>query len=140
MMERLFHPRGIARVGPGDRVRDAPPPVDVAVIGVAGDAVLAAIEECGQAGVPFVIVTASRVPEARELVAAVRRHGIRMLGPNGSTNIYEAMPEAPGPGLRKIRRRRRTGWRSRAGCRRAARPTWRRRTSSSTSRTTRGPP
>jgi acetate---CoA ligase (ADP-forming) len=102
MLERLFHPRGIARLGPGDHVRDVPPPVDVAVIGVTGDAVLAAIEECGEAGVPFVIVTASAVPEERELLAAVRRHGMRMLGPNGSTNIYEAMPVAPGPALRKV--------------------------------------
>jgi acyl-CoA synthetase (NDP forming) len=101
-LERLFHPRGIATIGPGDRIGDAPAPVDVAVIGVAGDAVLAAVAECGEAGVPFVIVTASEVPDERALLAAVRRHGMRMLGPNGSRNIYEAMPEAPGPGSRKI--------------------------------------
>ncbi len=75
------------------RDTDADPPpstIDLAVIAVPADHVASVVEECGEAGVQGVMVVASgfadRGPAGaqrqRELVAIVRKHGMRMIGPN----------------------------------------------------------
>lgn len=64
--------------------------VDVALLLVPGRHLIAAIEECGAAGVRGAIVVTSDFAEAgaegaqrqRELVAAGRRAGVRLIGPN----------------------------------------------------------
>ena len=67
-----------------------PDPVDLAVIVVPKDLVLAAAEECGRKGVKgLVVITAGfaevggeGVERERKLVEIVRRYGMRMVGPN----------------------------------------------------------
>ncbi len=67
-----------------------PDPVDLAVIVVPKEQVLGAAEECGQKGVKGLVVITAGFAEvggagvAREqaLLAVVRRHGMRMVGPN----------------------------------------------------------
>ncbi len=81
-------------------------PVDVAVV-LTGDPI-AVIEEAGAAGaqVGFYIVFANKFRElgtaegiAREerLVAAVRRAGARLIGPNTNGNAWEPLRDLPGP-------------------------------------------
>ena len=67
-----------------------PEPVDLAIIAVPRDAVLGVIDECAEHGVKAVIVITAGFAEAddagralqKELVAKVRGHGMRMVGPN----------------------------------------------------------
>ena len=67
-----------------------PDPVDLAVIAVPKDGVLAAAEECGRAGVKGLVVISAGFAEVggegvtreRALLETVRRHGMRMVGPN----------------------------------------------------------
>jgi len=72
------------------RISDIPAPVDVAMIVVPKERVVDAVEECGAAGVKGLIVISAGFREigsegaARELelMEIVRRHGMRMVGPN----------------------------------------------------------
>jgi acetyl coenzyme A synthetase (ADP forming)-like protein len=72
------------------RISDVPDPVDVAMIVVPKERALDAVEECGAAGVKGLIVISAGFREiggegaARELqlMEIVRRHGMRMVGPN----------------------------------------------------------
>ena len=67
-----------------------PDPVEMAVLVVPRDLVLGAAEECGRKGVKgLVVITAGfaevggeGVERERRLVEVVRRHGMRMVGPN----------------------------------------------------------
>ena len=67
-----------------------PDPVDLAVIVVPKQHVLAAAEECGQAGVKGLVVISAGFAEVggegvereRRLLETVRRYGMRMVGPN----------------------------------------------------------
>ena len=67
-----------------------PDPVDLAVITVPKEAVLDVAEECGAAGVKALVVISAGFREVgpegaareRQLVEIVRRHGMRMVGPN----------------------------------------------------------
>ncbi len=67
-----------------------PEPVDLAVIAVPAAAVAGVVEECGLVGVRYLVVITAGYKEVgheglvreKELLAAVRRHGMRMLGPN----------------------------------------------------------
>ena len=67
-----------------------PDPVDLAIIVVRKQFVLAAAEECGQKGIKgLVVITAGfaeiggeGVERERQLMEIVRRHGMRMVGPN----------------------------------------------------------
>jgi len=67
-----------------------PEPVDLAVIAVPRDAVLSVIDECAQRGVKAVVVITAGFAETNEegkqlqkqLLAKVRGHGMRMVGPN----------------------------------------------------------
>jgi acetate---CoA ligase (ADP-forming) len=67
-----------------------PEPVDLAIIAVPPDAVLATIDECAQCGVKVLIVITAGFAEAgpagkslqKQLVEKVRGNGMRMVGPN----------------------------------------------------------
>jgi acetyl coenzyme A synthetase (ADP forming)-like protein len=71
-------------------VLSIPDEVDLAVIIVPRDDVLSAVEDCGRKGVKGVVVISSGfreigpegVERERKLLEIVRRHGIRMVGPN----------------------------------------------------------
>jgi len=65
-------------------VADLPEPPDVAVIAVPPANVNAVAEDCGSRGVrALVVVTAGIDPESgARLLAACRRHGMRLVGPN----------------------------------------------------------
>lgn len=71
-------------------VRELPEAADLALIAVPRDAVLAAVNDCGDAGIPaLVVITAGFAevgPEGKQLQAqlteTVRRRGLRLIGPN----------------------------------------------------------
>lgn len=71
-------------------VTQVPEPVDVAVIAVPARGVLPVVEECGQAGVKYLVVISAGFKETgtegmaleKELVAIARRYGMRVVGPN----------------------------------------------------------
>jgi succinyl-CoA synthetase alpha subunit/GNAT superfamily N-acetyltransferase len=65
-------------------VLDLPEPVDLAVIAVPAAAVLDVAEQCGQRGVrSLVVITSGLDAGARaDLLAACRRHGMRLVGPD----------------------------------------------------------
>ena len=96
-------------------VSDVPQSVDVAVVVVPGSAVLEAVEACGAAGVGGLVVISAGFAETdaaggasqTELVKAVRRHGMRLVGPNcmGVVNTAQGVqmnatfaPVQPPPG------------------------------------------
>jgi len=67
-----------------------PQPCDVALIALSAERVAGAIEQCGEAGIPFALVLASGFSEVGEegkslqahLSATVRKANVRMMGPN----------------------------------------------------------
>lgn len=71
-------------------VSDCPGPVDLALIVVPKDKVLAAVEDCGQKGVKGLVVITAGFAEVgaagralqAELLARVRHYGMRLVGPN----------------------------------------------------------
>ena len=95
------------------RIADVPGPVDLAVLALRPDACLEAVEECAQIGVRSIVIPSEDFAAVdngpalqRELVAAVRRHGMRLLGPgsfgflrNGDDAISVSLsPALPAPG------------------------------------------
>ncbi len=82
----VVHPR--ARQIGGERclpsVRDLPEPADLAVIAVPAPAVLDVAEQCGRRGVRSLVVITSGLDAAAcaDLLAACRRHGMRLVGPD----------------------------------------------------------
>ncbi|MDN5599338.1 MAG: bifunctional acetate--CoA ligase family protein/GNAT family N-acetyltransferase [Dermabacteraceae bacterium] len=96
------------------RVADVPGTVDLAVIALRPEACLEAIEECAAIGVHNVVIPTEGFSDShegrrlqRELVARVRRHGMRLLGPGSlgflrtgedpiSLSLSPRMPR-PGP-------------------------------------------
>src|SRR5690349_4913739 len=68
-----------------DSVLDLPEPADLAVIAVPAPAVLGVAEQCGQRGVRSLAVITSGLDEAAcaDLLAVCRRHGMRLVGPDG---------------------------------------------------------
>jgi acetyltransferase len=72
------------------RIGDVPGPVDLAVIIVPRERVLSVVDECGRAGVRGLVVITAGFKEVGEEGAAleerlerrVRKHGMRMVGPN----------------------------------------------------------
>ena len=75
-------------VGGGHRlasVLDLPEPADLAVIAVPAGAVLEVAEQCGQRGVRSLVVITSGLDAAAcaALLAVCRRHGMRLVGPDG---------------------------------------------------------
>src|SRR5215472_1017725 len=85
---RLFavnpHAKSVLGVRCAPSVADLPEPPDVAVIAVPPDSVNAVAEDCGRRGVrALIVVTAGITPEnGARLLAACRRHGMRLVGPN----------------------------------------------------------
>lgn len=71
-------------------VRDAGTPIDIALLAVPAQHLRDAVEQCGQARVGCCVVITADFAELgeeglareRELVAAARRHGMRLIGPN----------------------------------------------------------
>ncbi|MGH7251283.1 MAG: GNAT family N-acetyltransferase [Nitrospiraceae bacterium] len=71
-------------------VSHVPGPVDLAIIAVPRDAVLAAVEQCAAKGVRAVVVISAGFAEVgakgrelqTQLVEKVRQHGMRLVGPN----------------------------------------------------------
>lgn len=71
-------------------VLSVPQKCDVALIAVSASQVPRVIEQCGEAGVPFAVVLAGGFAEVgepgverqRELEAAIRKSGVRVVGPN----------------------------------------------------------
>ena len=64
-------------------VDDLPEPVDLAVIAVPPPAVPEVAEQCGRNGVrALIVISESRGAVGAELLAACRRHGMRLLGPS----------------------------------------------------------
>ena len=68
-----------------------PEPPDVAVIAIAGEAAVEALDECGAAGVKFAIVITAGFGESdpvhgkereREMTRRAHAHGMRIIGPN----------------------------------------------------------
>ena len=72
------------------RVRDVPAGVDLGVVAVPRDRVLAVVDDCAAAGVKSLVVITAGFAEAgdegralqQELVERVRGYGMRMVGPN----------------------------------------------------------
>ena len=96
-------------------VRDAPAGIDLGVIAVPRDRVLAVVDDCAAAGVKSLVVITAGYAEAgdegralqQELVERVRGYGMRMVGPNcmGLLNASPGMrlnasfsPIFPAPG------------------------------------------
>jgi acetyl coenzyme A synthetase (ADP forming)-like protein len=71
-------------------IEDIPDPVDLAIVVVPAPQVLPVLEACGRKGVRGVVVISAGFKEVgpeglareRALVECVRRHGMRMIGPN----------------------------------------------------------
>ena len=80
-------------------VADIPEPVDVAMITTPATTVPSLIDECGQAGITFVVVVTSDFSETgpegeareREITARAKKWGIRIVGPN-TMGIFSAGP------------------------------------------------
>lgn len=96
-------------------VRDVPPGVDLGVVAVPRDHVLAVVDDCAAAGVKSLVIITAGYAEAgaegrglqQQLVERVRGYGMRMVGPNcmGLLNASPAMrlnasfsPIFPAPG------------------------------------------
>jgi acetate---CoA ligase (ADP-forming) len=82
--------RAVAAMRAYPGIADVPDEVDLAVIAVPKEHVVEAAEQCGEAGVRGLVVISAGFREIgpsgaqreRELVGVVKRHGMRMVGPN----------------------------------------------------------
>ncbi len=100
---RARHMEGVPCVA---SVADLPEPVDLAVIAVPAAAVPAVAAACGARGVrALTVITSGLGPAGADLLAACRRYGMRLVGPNclgvivpgASLNAsFAARPPAPG--------------------------------------------
>jgi acyl-CoA synthetase (NDP forming) len=87
-------------------VKDISEPLDVAIITTPAKLVPPLIDECGEKGIPYVIVITSDFSETgsegkrleREVVARARSYGMRIVGPNtmgifsSKSNLHALMP------------------------------------------------
>lgn len=80
------HAREVQGLAAYPSISEVPGPVDLAVLCVPASAVPEVAEECGRQGVRALLVISSGVTDHRELadrtIDAVRRHGMRLVGPN----------------------------------------------------------
>jgi acyl-CoA synthetase (NDP forming)/GNAT superfamily N-acetyltransferase len=100
---RARHMEGVPCVA---SVEDLPEPVDLAVIAVPAAAVPAVAAACGRRGVrALTVITSGLGPAGADLLAACRRYGMRLAGPNclgivvpgaGLNASFTARPAAPG--------------------------------------------
>lgn len=82
------------------RVTDIPDPVDLAVIIVPKQHVLDAVEQCGQKGVRGLVIISAGFRETgaeglqreEEIIAVVKKYGMRMIGPN-CMGVVDATPD-----------------------------------------------
>jgi acetyltransferase len=89
---RYVNPKGGTLFGQPiyERIGDAPGPVDLAVLLVPAQSVAAALEECGQAGIPAAIIASGGFSEVgaagraleQTCLEVARRWGMRVVGPN----------------------------------------------------------
>ncbi|MGQ9613240.1 acetate--CoA ligase alpha subunit [Chloroflexus sp.] len=87
-----IHPRATEVLGlcAYPSVLDIPNPIDLAVVVIPPQHVIAAVDECGRKGIKGLVVITAGFKEVggagreleRELLATVRRYGMRMIGPN----------------------------------------------------------
>jgi acetyl coenzyme A synthetase (ADP forming)-like protein len=81
-------------------VTDLPEKVDMAIVAVAWQAVFAILDDCGRKGIKRVVMISAGFKEAGEqgsklekkMLKVVRRHGIRLLGPNCLGFINTSLP------------------------------------------------
>lgn len=95
------HAEAICSVPAYPTVTSVPVALDMAVIAVPSDHVVEIADECGRAGVKHLVVISAGFREAgvsgaereRALLEVVRRHGMRMVGPNcmGIVNVDPAV-------------------------------------------------
>ena len=100
---RARHMEGVPCVA---SVADLPGAVDLAVIAVPAAAVAAVATACGRRGVrALTVITSGLGPAGADLLAACRRYGMRLVGPNclgtivpgaGLNASFAARPPAPG--------------------------------------------
>jgi len=100
---RAQHMEGVPCVA---SVADLPEAVDLAVIAVPATAVAAVAAACGERGVrALTVITSGLGPAGADLLAACRRHGMRLVGPNcvgimvpgaGLNASFAARPALPG--------------------------------------------
>ncbi len=78
------HAKSVLGVPCVPSVADLPEPPDIAVIAVPPSGVTAVAEECGRRGARSLVVVTSGIDaqNGSELLAACRRHGMRLVGPN----------------------------------------------------------
>ena len=77
--------------------------VGLAVVNVGPQYVAGALEQCGDKGIPYVLIFTAGFSEVGpegaaiepEIAEVARRRGIRIFGPNTNTNAFERMPEIP---------------------------------------------
>lgn len=94
------HARAVGAVRAWPDVQSIPEAVDLAVVVVPRERVLDVAEQCGEAGVRALVVISAGFREVgpagaaseAKLLAIVRRHGMRMVGPN-CMGIINASPE-----------------------------------------------
>ena len=90
-------------------VREVPEPIDLALVAVPTDRVLAAIEDCAQAGTTAAVILTGGFAEAgdagrsvqNQVAAAARSGGVRLIGPNcfGVINAHAGLNASIGIGL-----------------------------------------
>jgi len=89
-----------------ESLRTVADPIDVAVLDLEPDDLCAAAEACADRRVPGLVVlttlAANQAPIERKLIEIVRAAGMRMVGPNGSLNLYEPMPETASADMPRI--------------------------------------
>ena len=92
--------RSVCAVRAYPSIAAIPDPVDVAVVAVPKQDVATVADECGAAGIKGLIVISAGFREVggdgvdreRQLLEVVRRHGMRMVGPN-CMGVVNAAPE-----------------------------------------------
>ncbi|WP_341856723.1 CoA-binding protein [Brachybacterium sp. GPGPB12] len=91
---------------------EVPGPVDLAVIAPRPEACLDAVEECAEIGVHSVVIPTEGFADSehgrslqRELVARIRRHGMRSLGPGSLGMRAPATRRSTSPSPRTCRAR-----------------------------------
>src|SRR5512147_533048 len=95
------HATEIAALRAFPSLRAVPDPVDLAIVAVPANAVLAVIDDCAAKQIPAVVLITAGFAETggsglsleEQLCARVRRHGIRLIGPNcfGLMNLDPAV-------------------------------------------------
>jgi len=81
-------------------VQDIPGPVDIALVFTPAPTVPQIVEQCGEKGIPFLVIITADFSETgpegaaleKRVIKIARKHGLRLVGPN-SMGIYSAQTE-----------------------------------------------